>query len=176
MSAVPPPGRTRDPAAARRLRVIVALLITLTSIACDQVTKSIAETRLRPDERLSYLQDTFRLSYAENTGAFLGLGAALPGALKIGVMVLVAVFLVGVAVYIVRSHELGLFEASAMALFVSGGIGNLIDRVWLGFVRDFMNLGIGSLRTGIFNVADVALMVGAAMLLIEMLRGWRRGR
>jgi signal peptidase II len=166
-----------DPAgAARRLRVIVALLIVVTSIACDQATKSIAETRLHPGERLSFLQDTFRLAYAENTGAFLGLGAALPDVLKVAIMVLVAVFLVGVAVYIVRSHELGLFEASAMALFVSGGVGNLIDRVWLGFVRDFMNLGIGSLRTGIFNVADVALMVGAAMLLIEMLRGRRRGR
>jgi len=156
--------------------VIVALGIAVFSIACDQVTKSIAEARLAPAERLSYLRDTFRLGYAENTGAFLGLGAAFPGALKFGIMALVASFLVAVALYIVRSRELGLFEASAMALFVSGGIGNLIDRLWLGFVRDFMNLGIGSLRTGIFNVADVALMAGAGLLLVEQLRRRPRER
>ncbi|WP_419661036.1 signal peptidase II (lipoprotein signal peptidase) domain protein [Desulfosarcina variabilis str. Montpellier] len=56
--------------------------------------------------------------------------------------------------------------------FLSGtGIGNLIDRILHnGFVMDFLNVGIGPLRTGIFNVADVAIMGGAALLFFKTFR------
>jgi len=60
-----------------------------------------------------------------------------------------------------------------MALFVAGGASNLIDRVTYGMVIDFMNVGIGSLRTGIFNVADMAIMLGAGILLLEASRSGR---
>ena len=55
-------------------------------------------------------------------------------------------------------------------LFAAGGASNLVDRIAYGSVIDFMNLGIGSLRTGIFNVADMAIMLGAGILALE---GWR---
>jgi signal peptidase II len=58
-----------------------------------------------------------------------------------------------------------------LLLFLGGGFSNLIDRVAMGSVIDFMNLGIGSFRTGIFNVADVAIMAGIAILIVEP---WRR--
>jgi signal peptidase II len=57
-----------------------------------------------------------------------------------------------------------------LMLFVAGGLSNLIDRVAMGTVIDFLNVGIGSFRTGIFNVADVAIMVGAAMLIADRYR------
>jgi signal peptidase II len=159
------------PESVRRRRIVVSAWIIVASLVVDLVTKWLAATYLQGRGRFSYLGDTFRLAYAENTGAFLGLGAALPSWAKIGIVVAVAAFMVLIAVYIVRAVDLGVGEAAAMALFLSGGVGNLIDRLWLGFVRDFMNVGIGSLRTGIFNVADMALMAGAAMLLIVNLKG-----
>lgn len=54
-----------------------------------------------------------------------------------------------------------------VALFVAGGASNLVDRITYGMVIDFMNDGIGSVRTGIFNVADMAIMLGAVILVLE---------
>ncbi len=61
-----------------------------------------------------------------------------------------------------------------VTLFVAGGASNWIDRVARGSVVDFLNLGVGPVRTGIFNVADVAIMAGAAVMLIAELRAARR--
>ena len=57
-----------------------------------------------------------------------------------------------------------------MALFVAGGSSNLLDRLTRGSVIDFMNVGIGPLRTGIFNVADVAIMLGVGLVLLASYR------
>jgi signal peptidase II len=60
-------------------------------------------------------------------------------------------------------------------MFLAGGLSNLIDRITLGSVIDFMNVGVGPVRTGIFNVADVAIMAGVAIVLVfELRRGHRR--
>jgi signal peptidase II len=57
-----------------------------------------------------------------------------------------------------------------LALVIGGGVSNWIDRAVRGSVVDFMNIGLGWLRTGVFNIADVALMAGAATLLLAELR------
>jgi signal peptidase II len=59
-------------------------------------------------------------------------------------------------------------------LFLAGGISNLADRVARGSVVDFMNVGIGPLRTGIFNVADMAIMAGAIIVVISTMLAGRR--
>ena len=62
-------------------------------------------------------------------------------------------------------------SAVAWSLVLSGGIGNLLDRLFHeGRVIDFMNIGIGSLRTGIFNVADVCITIGISLLVFELLQ------
>lgn len=60
-----------------------------------------------------------------------------------------------------------------VAIFLAGGASNLLDRITYGMVIDFMNVGIGPLRTGIFNVADMAIMLGAGFFLLE---GYRSAR
>jgi signal peptidase II len=57
-----------------------------------------------------------------------------------------------------------------LVLFLAGGLSNLADRLAIGSVIDFLNVGIGPIRTGVFNVADVAIMAGVAMVLWEVLR------
>jgi signal peptidase II len=58
-----------------------------------------------------------------------------------------------------------------MALFVGGGASNLFDRLARGSVVDFMNVGFGPVRTGIFNVADMAILLGAVLVVIDSYRG-----
>jgi signal peptidase II len=78
-------------------------------------------------------------------------------------------------IYSLRSR-LSPFQTLGLTLFVAGGAANLLDRIQYGRVVDFMNLGIGPVRTGIFNVADVALMIGAALFAWSEFKQWRVAR
>jgi len=145
---------------------VFALVLLLMTIGCDRVTKQFATTRLAGKPGVAYFADTLRLEYAENPGAFMSLGAGLPDwtrtlLLTVGTGVGLVVF--AVAAFRLRSIRLCFIGA---ILFIAGGASNLVDRIARGSVVDFMNVGIGSVRTGIFNVADVALMAGVVCIVI----------
>lgn len=158
----------------QRNKIIIVLSILLSLIVLDHLTKWIAIHYLK-DSGTSYhfLGDLFRLQYAENTGAFLSLGASLPDGMRSVVMTgLNTVILGGLLLYLFLSRTIHRLPLCAFSLVAAGGIGNLIDRIFRdGRVVDFMNMGITSsdftLRTGIFNVADVAIMVGLFLVLLN---------
>lgn len=144
-------------------------------VGCDQVTKLVAASQLKDGGVLSYGGDVFRLAYAENRGAFLGFGSTWPEPWRWLAFTLLATLVVVASLFWLVSRMLehrssrrfALAEWS-MALIAAGGLGNLVDRVLRdGHVIDFMNLGVGSLRTGIFNVADVQIMVGLGLLMLS---------
>jgi len=142
----------------------------LCCVGCDQATKMVATTQLAGHRPMSLLADTVRLSYAENAGGFLSFGADLPARIRAWVFgLLPAVFVLALLAVILRNHSLHRRRLVAISLLVGGGAGNLVDRVVFGVVRDFLNVGIGSVRTGVFNVADLAI-VTAALLLVT---GWK---
>jgi signal peptidase II len=141
-------------------------------VGCDQVTKLVAASQLKDAGVLSFGGDVFRLAYAENRGAFLGFGSAWPEPWRWLAFTLLATLVVGASLtwLVSRMFDRSLRRFSlaewAMALIAAGGIGNLVDRVLRdGHVIDFMNLGVGSLRTGIFNVADLQIMFGLGLLM-----------
>jgi signal peptidase II len=149
---------------------VLPLVLLLTSVGCDRVTKHLAIVHLAGAPPQDYLQNTIRLQYAENSGAFLSLGAELPDTLRTAIRTVgVAVLLLLVAVLAIRRHWMGL-PLAGVALMWGGGASNLIDRAARGHVVDFLNLGVGSLRTGIFNVADVAVLLGAVLIVVGDLR------
>ena len=153
-------------------KIITVSLITVISVACDQATKAVAKQYLAPAALWSFAGDTFRLQYAENSGAFLSLGASLPDPWRHLVFtVLVGIFLLGLLVYLLFSRSLPSAAIICLALVFAGGISNLIDRIaYDGRVIDFLNVGIGPLRTGIFNLADMAITFGALFLAIDSYR------
>jgi signal peptidase II len=157
-----------------RLQNALLVLIASTTIACDQATKHVARERLLGGPRRSYLADTIRLEYVENAGAFLGLGAGLPAWARR------ALFMAGTAVLLAAMVALGLSgtgtsaQRLAIGLVWAGGLSNLADRLLQGNVSDFLNVGVGWLRTGIFNVADMAIMLGAILLAGERVWNHRR--
>lgn len=116
---------------------------------------------------MSFMGDVFRLSYAENSGGFLSLGAGLPEAIRLVLFIVLTILLLTVFLFLVlHKRKLNTVAAISSALVIGGGLGNILDRINNeGAVIDFMNIGIGPLRTGIFNVADMAIMAGAIMLL-----------
>ena len=155
----------------RRFRQsLVVLLLVVATVGCDRVTKHLAIENLAGGPTHSFLGDTIRLTYAQNTGGFLSLGAGLPPALRTAVFTIatgVILLLMGALAWRERGS---LWHAAAFSLFVAGGASNWFDRVNDGSVVDFLNVGIGWLRTGIFNVADVAIMLGVALFVFAEFR------
>lgn len=159
-------------------RMLLPLLIVLLVLIVDQVTKSLARAWLAPRPPLIFGEELVedglaRLTYFENPGAFLGLGADLPAQLRFWIFTVVAVLLLsGLVVYAWRaSAQTSTLMLVGISLLVAGGIGNLIDRIVNdGRVVDFMLVGIGWLRTGVFNVADMALTAGVIIAVLASLR------
>lgn len=157
----------------RRTGRLVLLVAVLGTIGCDRVTKHVAEATLAGAPGRSYLGDVVRFGYAENPGGFLSLGAGLPpGARTVVFTFATGLMLLALLVAAARHRWLG-WPALGLALFVAGGASNWIDRVARGSVIDFMSVGIGPLRTGVFNVADVAIMLGAGIFFFAELRNTR---
>jgi signal peptidase II len=117
----------------------------------------------------SLFSDSLRLQLTQNPGSFLSLGASLPEPLRFGLFTaVVAIVLIGL-VCAALFARLSTARFVALALVAGGGISNLIDRLlYDGRVTDFLNVGIGSLRTGIFNLADMAILAGALLLVLRM--------
>src|SRR5262245_43012231 len=152
----------------RRWPSKIALLgVVATTIGCDQASKHLATIHLMGVPRQSYLGDSVRLEYAENPGGFLSLGAGLAAGARTALFSGgTAIILAACVVAFVR-HRRTTLSVLGLSLVVAGGLSNLADRVAYGKVVDFLNVGIGSLRTGIFNVADMAIMTGIALMLLR---------
>ena len=153
------------PRPSSRLLFVSTAILVLT-VALDRWTKVLAQQHLRGAPRHSWLGDTVRLEFAENRGAFLSLGASLSPELRNAIFSwAVGALLLGLVLAVYLRKDLSTRARLALAAVAAGGLGNLYDRVFEnGVVTDFMNLGLGPVRTGIFNVADIAIVVGVALL------------
>jgi signal peptidase II len=150
-----------------QLALVFAVVIT---IGCDRVTKHVATTTLAGSADRSYLGDTLRVVYAENKGGFLSIGADLPQPMRTALFTIATgLALIALGVLVTRSQWNGV-AALGVTLFVAGGASNWFDRLAHGSVVDFLNIGIGPLRTGIFNVADIAITVGVALFALAEFR------
>lgn len=150
-------------------KAVLIGVILFSCVGCDRVTKTVAENHLVSSQPIHLVGDVFRLQYTPNEGGFLGLGAGLPASVRFWLFtVFVGAALIGALgfVWVSRemNHPLNILGAS---LTIGGGLGNLIDRLLNdGEVIDFVNMGVGDLRTGIFNLADVAIVIGTGVLLV----------
>ena len=151
-----------------RLLLILALLVV--NIGCDRITKEIAQAHLKGQPVVRVVGDVFILTYSENTGALLGLGGDLPAWARLVFLALIpAIVLVWLLGYVLRRREMPVLLLTGWCCVIAGGFSNVFDRLFNdGRVVDFMNFGIGSLRTGILNCADLSLVGGIIVVLIAM--------
>ena len=130
------------------IKILLFCACCLVFIGCDRVTKDLAKEHLKDKESRTYFHDTFRLQYVENTGAALSLGDNLPKTASFWLLsMLPLLFLSGLAVYTIKNiRQMGVMKIFSLAMIFSGGIGNI--------------------RTGIFNVADIRVTAGVIGLFI----------
>jgi signal peptidase II len=154
----------------------------LALVALDQWTKSLAETRLAGRGIVRLAGDFVVLVFARNKGAFLSLGSGLSPTLRGFLLVaLPAAVLSCLGWALVAQGRRGSGKASAppmggragmvaAVLVLSGGAGNLFDRIAYGEVRDFLNFRIGWLRTGIMNLADLYILAALVVVVVALAR------
>jgi signal peptidase II len=144
------------------------LTIIVLSILADHAVKWLAKAYLLPAGRITLLGGLVRLEYSENIGALLSLGAGLSDALRFWLLIVfVGVFLTIALAFALWTRELTTAQTVGFALFIGGGLGNWIDRVFNeGRVADFVVLGFPRLHTGVFNLADVWVVAGILVLLV----------
>ncbi|HWN09286.1 MAG TPA: signal peptidase II [Pyrinomonadaceae bacterium] len=159
----------------RAWKFSLLLSLLLSCAGCDQITKSAARRLLSTSDPISLLNGLIRFEYAENPGGFLSIGASLPAAVRFLVFVVfTASVLVMMPLLAFKECDKHPTQLIGLALITGGGLGNLIDRTMNnGLVVDFASLGVGSLRTGIMNVADVAVFAGAVLFLYGSIRNKR---
>ena len=143
-------------------------LISAAIVVADQVTKSLVLGRFAPGERLE-ITGFFNLVLVFNRGAAFSFLAGA-GGWQTPLLVAFALIAAGVvSVLLVRSPERGLFSAG-LALILGGAVGNVIDRLRFGHVVDFVDLHAAGWHWPAFNVADSAITVGAALLILDGFR------
>ncbi len=149
-------------------RVALVLSILLSCVACDQTFKEAAERKLAFSDPVHLFGGVVRLEHTENLGAFLSFGAELAEPMRFLLFVVVAALgLAACLVVLFRGRRWPPGTVAGLSLIVGGGLGNLIDRLLQdGAVTDYVSVGAGPLRTGIFNLADVAILTGAFLILV----------
>jgi signal peptidase II len=156
-----PPRSTRGFPLRSTLFLGVAVLV----VVLDQLTKRLAEDRLRGQRSVPLIDDILRLTYVENRGAAFGLLQD-----QTAFFVFVGIVVIGVIAasyrYLPRS---GFLLHLALGLQLGGAIGNLLDRVRQGYVVDFVDFGYRSNWWPVFNVADSAIVIGVALLALNAL-------
>jgi signal peptidase II len=134
-------------------------------VAVDQAAKYAARTSLEPLGRsVPVLGDLVRLTFTRNAGAAFGM---LPGGRAAFIVVSIAAVFV-IAGYVVRRRPQRPWLVVALGLVAAGAIGNLIDRAFIGWVTDFIQVPFGF---PVFNVADSSVVVGVGMLVWWILFG-----
>ena len=161
-----------------RVRYIgITIGVVVLNYGLDRLTKLLAIEFLKEHPPISFFGDLMVLVYAENTGAFLSMGSVWSPFLKyLLFLVIPGIFcLYGLFWCFLEVRDLP--RLVLVATIIGGGMGNLVDRFANGFrVVDFMNFGIGQLRTGVLNMADLSVTFGALLLVLLEYRREKRER
>lgn len=153
------------------LRSLVIALTLVSNISCDQLSKSLVRTSVQDQEMIPLISNRIKLMRVENKGAFLSLGNSLPPLVRVGLLVFIPTLVLGFGVYFIfRKKDIRPVTLFGICCVLGGGIGNIFDRIMYGSVTDFLHIDFVIFQTGVFNLADVSIMAGVFIVLIDTYR------
>lgn len=158
----------------KNLRWSVLLLLLTLNFGCDQISKKIVRIEISDYEHISIIKDRFTLTKVENSGAFLSLGDNMPYIFRLIILTGLPLLFLGYGLYFLfAKRNLPMSMQIALCFLIGGGIGNLYDRIVHGSVTDFMHMDFYLFQTGVFNFADISIMIGVGILLFQSIRSNR---
>lgn len=147
---------------------ILILVFILFNIGCDQVTKNMVRDRVDYHANIKVINDHITLTKVENTGAFLSAGDTLSGPFKFILLTLLPLLTLLFGVYLVmRKRNMPMLLVVGICFVIGGGAGNLYDRIIYGSVTDFLHIDFVIFQTGVFNVADMSIMLGMLLIIVN---------
>lgn len=148
-----------------RSAFIIVLIVF--NVALDQISKFLVRVYVETHEIINLIGDVFIMTKVENKGAFLGMGSELHPTLRlILLLILPSAVLLFVLRYIFKNKNIDKLSLIGFCCIIGGGLANLYDRIVYGEVTDFFHIDLGGVfRTGIFNIADMSVMLGMGLLL-----------
>jgi signal peptidase II len=153
-------------AATWRTLLIVSFIVIL-----DQVTKGLSQALLAPIRTMEIIPHFLHLTYVENPGVAFGYFEALPDFLRGPLLTLIPALICFWLVRLINLSRKDAVLVTAYALILGGAIGNLFDRVALGFVVDFVDIHFARFRFPAFNISDISISTGIIILFIRIARG-----
>lgn len=154
-------------AANKFTRLLLIVLVLLCNFGCDQLSKRIVRHHVDENEKIDLVKGHLTLTKVENTGAFLSMGNELPRQVKTVLLAVLPLIALSVAVlYLILNDRITYLRAAGICFLVGGGLGNILDRLFYGSVTDFLHLKYGNFQTGIFNLADVSIVIGLVLILV----------
>ena len=143
--------------------LIILISTIIASIGIDQIIKGIVRANMSVGETVPVIEDVFHITYIRNEGAAFGMLADHRWVF----MSLSTVAIIALGVYLFKFCKETLFTKIGFALIIGGGIGNMIDRISLGYVVDFIDFRL--IDFAIFNGADSFVCVGAGLLILSLI-------
>lgn len=149
-------------------KIFIVILILIALVFLDQWTKGLAVQHLKNQDSHYFFGGIFQLIYAENPGAFLGMGGNWSRSTRFIIFGVAVVFGLLAMFWSILKDKINTFDFFAYTFILAGGIGNVIDRLTHdnGHVVDFLFIDLqvlSWLRTGVFNIADVCIVIGVAV-------------
>jgi signal peptidase II len=149
----------------------LALIVGSTVLALDQITKALVENWMHLYQSIEIVPSFAHLTYLKNTGAAFGVLAGTRSPLRLVFFVLVSSVAIGCVLYLLKNLRPGRTSlVASLSLILGGAVGNLIDRLRMGEVIDFIDLHWHHLHWPAFNVADSSITIGVILLFIQMIR------
>ncbi len=135
-------------------------------VVLDQITKQVFWRAFEPGRSVDVIEGIFKITLVKNSGAAFGM---FEGGRVVFIVasVIASVFILYIGLHLPATER---YRRLLLGLILGGAVGNLIDRVYAGEVIDFIEIGIGGHWWPVFNVADIAVSVGAGLLLVFLIR------
>lgn len=143
--------------------MFIWIVIMALAVFFDQLTKYLTVLLLKPTGSVPIIEDVIHLTYVENTGAAFGMMKNMRWLF----MIVSSVAIIALLIYLFKKKSKSRLENWAIALIVGGGIGNMIDRVVLGYVVDMIDFRL--INFAVFNVADSFVCIGAGLLMLHII-------
>jgi signal peptidase II len=150
----------------RKYHFLIALLV----VVLDRVSKWLVSVNITLHDSVSVLPGFLRITHVQNPGAAFGLFADSPSEWKVAILVLFSILALAVVSALLwkNSHSMST-TGVGLSLILGGALGNLWDRLLAGHVVDFLDFYLGSYHWPAFNIADSAIVIGALLLVAEIL-------
>ena len=151
----------------KKRNISISIIIAL-SIFLDQISKILIRNNVEQYSDIKLIGEYFILTNVENSGAFLGMGSDFSPIMKsVFLIILPIIVLISIIIYVYRDKEIDKISLIGFSIIIGGGIGNIFDRIIYGSVTDFLFIDLGGIfKTGIFNIADLAVTTGMILILL----------